>query len=112
MKRYYVPNILSEAEFDDLRKKADTGDAVAQLQVSLACDTGLRKLAEVMYAGDYRFYSEEQRNELRDFAYDDLHKAKALAHYKCVGEDKVFKYLKMMKRKGLEIPPLPEDYRP
>lgn len=30
-----------------------------------------------MYAGDYRFYSEEQRNELRDFAYDDLHKAKA-----------------------------------
>lgn len=77
MKRYYVPNILSEAEFDDLRKKADTGDAVAQLQVSLACDTGLRKLAEVMYAGDYRFYSEEQRNELRDFAYDDLHKAKA-----------------------------------
>lgn len=29
MKRYYVPNILSEAEFDDLRKKADTGDAVA-----------------------------------------------------------------------------------
>ena len=77
MKRYYVPNILSEAEFVDLRKKADTGDADAQLQVPLACDTGLRKLAEVMYAGDYRFYSEEQRNELRDFAYDDLHKAKA-----------------------------------
>lgn len=36
MKRYFVPNILSEVEFEDLKKKSETGDAVAQLQLSLA----------------------------------------------------------------------------
>lgn len=76
MKRYFVPNILSEVEFEDLKKKSEAGDAVAQLQLSLACDTELRKLAETMYAGDWRFYSEEQQKELRGFAYDNLHNAK------------------------------------
>lgn len=69
-----------------------------------------------IYRNDYPWWDKELLKNAHKGMGDILHEkgdyAKALAHYKCVGEDKVFKYLKMMKRKGLEIPPLPEDYRP
>lgn len=71
---------------------------------------------EKIYKDDYLEWDKELLQNAHRGMGDILHEkgdyAKALAHYKCVSEDKVFKYLKMMKRKGLVIPPLPEDYRP
>ena len=55
MKHYLIPTIITETEFEELKKKAEDGDAAAQLQVAFAYEPTLRTYAEELYGEQFRF---------------------------------------------------------
>ena len=76
MKRYLIPTILTETEFEELKKKAEGGDAAAQLQVAFAYEPTLRTYAEELYGEQYRCWSKEEGRLNRQKGLDFLSKAK------------------------------------
>lgn len=76
MKRYLIPTILTETEFEELKKKAEGGDASAQLQVAFAYEPTLRNYAEKIYGEHYRFWTTEEDRLNRRKGLDFLSKAK------------------------------------
>lgn len=76
MKRYLIPTILTETEFEELKKKAEAGDAAAQLQVAFAYEPTLRNYAEKIYGEHYRFWTTEEDRLNRRKGLDFLSKAK------------------------------------
>ena len=60
MKHYLIPTIITETEFEELKKKAEDGDAAAQLQVAFAYEPTLRTYAEELYGEQFRFWTKEE----------------------------------------------------